>query len=74
MIKTLERMGVKRYLYYGVLTAGEVIYHELRRRVDPFLPIWDANVSIWGRNSSGSRMPIWAMFPFRILTKPILFL
>ena len=36
MIKTLERMGVKRYLYYGVLTAGEVIYHELRRRVDPF--------------------------------------
>ena len=36
MIKTLERMGVKRYLYYGVLTAGEIIYHELRRRVDPF--------------------------------------
>ncbi|MBR1778183.1 MAG: TIGR01459 family HAD-type hydrolase [Alphaproteobacteria bacterium] len=36
MVKTLERMGIKRYLYYGVLTAGEVIYHELRRRVDPF--------------------------------------
>ena len=36
MVKTLERMGVKRYLYYGVLTAGEVVYHELRRRVDPF--------------------------------------
>ena len=36
MIKILERMGVKRYLYHGVLTAGEVIYHELRRRIDPF--------------------------------------
>jgi len=36
MIKTLERMGIKRYLYHGVLTAGEVVYHELRRRVDPF--------------------------------------
>lgn len=36
MIKKLERMGVKRYLYYGVLTAGEIIYHELRRRMDPF--------------------------------------
>lgn len=36
MIKTLERMGVKRHLYHGVLTAGEVVYHELRRRVDPF--------------------------------------
>ena len=36
MIKTLERMGIKRYLYHGVLTAGEIVYHELRRRVDPF--------------------------------------
>ena len=36
MIKILERMGIKRYLYHGVLTAGEVVYHELRRRVDPF--------------------------------------
>ena len=25
MIKKLERMGIKRYLYYGVLTAGEII-------------------------------------------------
>lgn len=36
MVKTLERMGIKRYLYHGVLTAGEVVYHELRRRIDPF--------------------------------------
>lgn len=36
MVKALERMGVKRYLYFGVLTAGEVVYHELRRRIDPF--------------------------------------
>ena len=36
MMKTLERMGVKRYLYYGILTAGEIVYYEMRRRVDPF--------------------------------------
>lgn len=36
IVKRLERMGVKRYLYHGVLTAGEVIYHEMRRRIDPF--------------------------------------
>ncbi len=36
MIKILERMGVKRYLFYGVLTAGELIYHEMQRRVSPF--------------------------------------
>ncbi len=36
MIKTLERMGVKRYLYHGVLTSGEIVYHEMRRRIDPF--------------------------------------
>lgn len=36
MVKTLERMGVKRYLYRGVLTAGELIWHEMNRRVDPF--------------------------------------
>ena len=36
MSKVLERMGVKRGLYYGVLTAGEIVYHEMRRRMDPF--------------------------------------
>ncbi len=36
MVKTLERMGVKRYLYRGVLTAGELIWNEMNRRVDPF--------------------------------------
>ena len=36
MIKILERLGIKRQLYFGVLTAGEVVYHELRRRIDPF--------------------------------------
>ncbi len=34
--KKLERMGIKRYQYRGVLTSGEIIYHELRARTDPF--------------------------------------
>lgn len=34
--KNLERMGVKPRLYRGVLTAGEIIYHELRAGIDPF--------------------------------------
>lgn len=34
--KKLERMGVKRYQYRGILTSGEIIYHELRARIDPF--------------------------------------
>ena len=34
--KKLERMGVKRYQYRGILTSGEIIYHELKNRVDPF--------------------------------------
>lgn len=34
--KKLERMGVKGYQYRGILTAGEMIYHELRTRIDPF--------------------------------------
>ncbi|MCQ2914510.1 MAG: TIGR01459 family HAD-type hydrolase [Alphaproteobacteria bacterium] len=35
--KKLEHMGVKRYQYNGILTSGEIIYHELRSRVDPFI-------------------------------------
>ena len=34
--KKLERMGVKRHLYTGLLTAGEVMYHEMLSRTDPF--------------------------------------
>ena len=34
--KNLERMGVKRHLYTGLLTAGEVVYHEMRARSDAF--------------------------------------
>ncbi|MGN0904135.1 MAG: TIGR01459 family HAD-type hydrolase [Alphaproteobacteria bacterium] len=36
VVRNLEKMGVKRHMYRGVLTAGEVIYHELRTRSDPF--------------------------------------
>lgn len=34
--KKIEKMGLKRHLYQGILTAGEVMYHELRTRTDPF--------------------------------------
>lgn len=35
-LKHLERMGLKRHLYTGLLTAGEVMYHEMLSRTDPF--------------------------------------
>lgn len=35
-VKKLERMGVKRHLYTGLLTAGEVMYHEMLARTDSF--------------------------------------
>ncbi len=36
VLKKLEKIGIKRHFHSGVLTAGEVIYHEMRRRIDPF--------------------------------------
>ena len=35
-VKKLERVGVKRHLYQGLLTAGEVTYHEMRAKTSPF--------------------------------------
>ncbi len=34
--KNLERMGVKPRLYQGVLTSGEMIYHEMQAAISPF--------------------------------------